>query len=118
MESIWLIIFLHNLRYQALGRHLFTRHILGFEVNKALRYSTRDVRRGRDIADELAPVDLVVDRLYYRWMQERGFTGMGHGLDFEQILCISNLCLNVTATLEYRQEYVPCFEKQCYTDSW
>ncbi|VDB94425.1 unnamed protein product [Peniophora sp. CBMAI 1063] len=95
MESIWLVYFLHSLRFQAVGRHLF------FDTSTT-SYRPEDLRLGRHIAEELGPVDLVVSRMYAIWMEERGYPGMGHGMDNDWVINISNLCFRITSTLRYR----------------
>ncbi|VDB87278.1 unnamed protein product [Peniophora sp. CBMAI 1063] len=102
MESIWLVYFMHSLRFQALGRHLWFQSLrTGMSLGE-LRYAPADLRSGRDIARELGPVDLVIHRLYAIWMQERGYPGMGHGMDYDWVVNVSNLCFRITSTLQYR----------------
>ncbi|VDB96125.1 unnamed protein product [Peniophora sp. CBMAI 1063] len=103
MESIWLVYFLHSLRFQALGRHLWFHNLMSREAGAELHYAPEDLRLGRDIAAELGPVDLVIHRFYSKWMQERGYPGMGHGMDYDWVVNISSLCLRITSTLQYRQ---------------
>ncbi|VDC01194.1 unnamed protein product, partial [Peniophora sp. CBMAI 1063] len=102
MESIWLVYFLHSLRFQALGRDIWARTLRSGASLPGASYAREDLRLGRDIAEELGPIDLVVSQLYCVWMQERGYAGMGHGMDYDWVLNVSNLCLRITSTLRYR----------------
>lgn len=120
MESIWIVLFLHNLRFQALSRHLWSEWMLRSAGSSAetLHYAAKDLRRGRDIADELAPVDLVVARMYQRWMQERGYPGIGHGMHSDWVVNVGALCLRIMSTLPQRVKYVSsCHRVLNYTHS-
>ncbi|VDB98999.1 unnamed protein product [Peniophora sp. CBMAI 1063] len=102
MESIWLVYFLHSLRFQAVGWYLWFRSVTSGRSEGEVHYAPTDLRLGRDIAGELGPIDLVIHRLYSLWMQERGYPGMGHGMDYDRVVNVSNLCLRITSTLQYR----------------
>ncbi|VDB91421.1 unnamed protein product [Peniophora sp. CBMAI 1063] len=102
MQSIWLVYFLHSLRFQALGREIWGRTMRSGASFASAIYPQDDLRLGRDIAEELGPVDLVVSQLYFVWMQDRGYPGMGHGMDYDWVVNVSNLCFSVTSTLVHR----------------
>ncbi|VDB91403.1 unnamed protein product [Peniophora sp. CBMAI 1063] len=111
MESIWQVYFLNSLRFQALGRHLWWQRLRSGGSLADLHYASEDLRSGRDIAEELAPVDLVIHRMYHIWTQERGYPGMGHGMDYDWVVNVANLCFRITSTLRYRHMWVIFFSR-------
>ncbi|KZV61558.1 hypothetical protein PENSPDRAFT_670934 [Peniophora sp. CONT] len=108
MRSINQVYSLNDMRFEALGRKVWMEYILGVKKSDSTsdgpRYPLEDLRCGWNIAEELAPVDLVVSRMYQTWMKPGTHPGIGHGMHPDWVLNVSSVCLNITSNFHRQLE--------------